>query len=156
MEAQRYTNRGSRIGYAVALLGAAAFVVGCFLPFFHVDTGFGIQRYSLWSGTIREGFLGQVGRPLSLFGGVFLIAVIAILGMRGQGSGSPRTAIAAAVAVWSLSWVGHLLISAREAKEIGYWVVLLSFAVVTAGVIVVALSARAGSRYRNPAAAGDD
>ena len=132
--------RGARlIGYVVVLVGAAAFVVGCFLPYLQYrQPGIGsVSLYRLYSVTLGgEGT--SVGGALVLFAGTATLAWVAVAGLRG-GEDWTRRALAAVVVAWSLTWIGSLLNHSQFGvpRVAGYWILLLSVLVVLVGTILV-------------------
>lgn len=134
--------RGSRsAGYVIVLLGAATFLVGCFLPYWGVSlTSASLSLYRL---IVPQGLgaAGTVGGFLFLFGGVATIALIAMAGIRGYGW--TRLVLAGATVVWSLTWIGMLLAQRsipNAGRGVGWWVLLLGVAVVVIGTIVTWIS----------------
>jgi len=131
-------------GHAVVLLGAAAFVVGCFLPYYDyrpIAAGsMSLYRLTLFSpGDPATNW----GGSLFLFAGVATVAWIAVAGIRGSG-GWTRPALAAVTVAWSLTWFGILLGASGfgTPRVVGYWVLLLSLGVVVIGTILVWVSTR--------------
>jgi hypothetical protein len=143
-------------GPAIILVGAAGFVVACFLPFYefaalprHGDT---ISLYDVnVTGVPRGDLASQLGGFVYLFAGVAIIASIAILILRKQPRRGALPALVAVVAVWALSWFGNLLRSTAFPlpREVGYWAVLLTVGVVTIGTIVSALASRSKAAPRD-------
>jgi hypothetical protein len=81
---------GSRLGYAIVLLGAALFVVACFLPYYGYSIppppGETVSLYqAMTSGPNGGG--SDLGAVLYLFGGVTPIAAAAIIGLDAAGNG---------------------------------------------------------------------
>lgn len=135
--------RAGSTGYVVLLIGAVAFVVGCFLPYYDYDVSpFSVSLYRAMMFN-PGGAEASAGAFLLLFAGVATLAWIAIAGVRGSG-GWTRPTLAAVTIVWSLTWIGILLgASGFGARLVGYWVLLLSVGVVVIGTIMVWVSARA-------------
>ena len=139
----------SLVGPAIVLVGAALFVVACFLPFYefaalprHQAT---ISLYRLnVTGFPSGGFASRVGGFVSLFAGVVIIASIAILLLRRRPWTGTLPALVAAVAVWSLWWFGALLRSTTfpSSRKVAYWAVLLTVGLVTVGTVVSVLASR--------------
>ena len=132
--------RGARsTGYLVVLVGALAFVVGCFLPYFdYRQSAVGsVSLYRLYTNSIG-GQKTIVGGALVLFAGVATLAWVAIAGLRGSENWT-RRALAAVVVAWSLTWIGALLTHAQFGVDrlAGYWVLLLSVLLVLIGTILV-------------------
>jgi hypothetical protein len=146
--------RGSRIGYLVILLGAAIFVASLFIPYYGFELGQRtISLYEqLSTDPSDDGFL--LGMLLYMFAGVATAASIAILGLA-RTEPQPRvpTMLTAAVAAWSLPWIGIILAAAQSSAdlsfEVGYWVQTVSIGVVIIGTIVVMASARAKAYERD-------
>jgi hypothetical protein len=150
----------SRVGYAVALLGAALFVVTCFLPYYGFPVGRSVSRYDQLL-VLQDGGL-ELGAILFLFGGVATVLVVAIVGLTRSERPSVRACLAGAVAAWSLTWIGSLLQTAnfRESAigglslEIGFWLQAVSIGVAVIGTILVGLGKRSDvkdshDRYAN-------
>jgi hypothetical protein len=157
-EADRVANGHStrprgRLGYLVVLAGAAGFVASCFLPYY----GLTIPPDGSRTVSIYEQFVSlgpndgglDVGALLFLFGGVASVAVVAVMGVTRRGLRPGAASLAAAVAAWSLTWIGLMI---REVTfrgglslEWGFWVQAVSVAVVIIGTIVVVATARAGA-----------
>ena len=158
--------RGSRpVGYVIVLVGAVAFVVGCFLPFWDVPSGMRSLNNgpSYFRFVVVEGaeVATSVGGCMLLFGGPAALAWIAIAGI--NGSRWTRPALAAATVVWSLTWIGVLLGVSRFGDRIvdrgvGWWVLLLGVGVVVIGTIVIWIGGRRaeGVSPAVPAGGGTD
>jgi hypothetical protein len=139
--------RGSRsVGYGIVLLGAVAFVVGCFLPYWEV-TGLKVSlsffRIVVIPPYDRGDLAAGVGGFLYLFGGVATLGWVAIAGLRG--SRWTRPTLAAVTVAWSLTWIGSLLgpqLTVDVPKLVGWWVLLLGVVVVVIGTIVIWVSDR--------------
>jgi hypothetical protein len=138
--------RGSRVGFLIVLLGAALFVASCFIPYYGFE-GPAQRTFSLYEQqTAFDG--GSLGRLLYLFAGVAIAASLAILGVaRSEPQSRVPTMLTAAVAAWSLPWIGVMLSAAQTSVgisfEVGYWVQAVSIGVVIIGTIVVMATARA-------------
>jgi hypothetical protein len=112
--------------------------------------GLGQRTFSLYrqltTNPSDDGF--PFGVLLYMFAGVATAASIAILGVA-RSKPQPRvpTMLTAAVAAWSLPWIGFMLFAAQTSVglsfEVGYWVQAVSIGVVITGTIVVMASARA-------------
>jgi hypothetical protein len=141
----RQTTRGpgSRLGYAIVLLGAALFVVACFLPYY----GYSIppppgETVSLYQAMTSgpDGGGSDLGAVLYLFGGVTPIAAAAIIGL---GRGGRRTGLPlvllGAIAAWSLTWIGALvrLGTFGTSLDIGFWLQVVSIGVAIIGTVLV-------------------
>jgi hypothetical protein len=144
-EVHRTRTRGSNLGYAVVLLGAALFVTSCFLPY----NGFvvlGEHAMSLYQQMTlgANGSTFNLGALLYLFGGVALVAVVATLGLvRGKGRTGLPLLLVGAVAAWSLSWIGVLLrLSIFASWEVGFWLQAVSIGVAVIGTILVGVGKR--------------
>ena len=83
------------------------------------------------------------GGILYLFSGAVLVGALSIVGLR---PGKPRwiaVALCAAVATWSLIWVGVLLSAAgADSLQFGYWVILAGIVIAVGGTALVIWSAR--------------
>jgi hypothetical protein len=138
----------SASGYVIVLLGVAGFVVGCFLPY--VSGGFlpAERTLSLFrlNWVLAEGAFEQVGALLNLFAGAATVGIIAIWGISRRRARTPRAALVAGVAVWTLTMIGVLINEAEFPNEVGYWVLLASLGVAIIGTVVVLVSARADAR----------
>jgi hypothetical protein len=139
--------RGPRVGYLVVLLGAALFVASCFVPYYGFE-GPAQRTFSLYEQQTSGVFDGgSIGRLLYLFAGVAIATSIAVVGIA-RSEPQPRvpTMLTAAVAAWSLPWIGVMLSVAQTtlglSLEVGYWVQAVSIGVVIIGTIVVMASAR--------------
>jgi len=141
------------VGYAIVLVGVAAFVLSCFLPYTTFDalvpadssSSPTFSYYRLVTTTPDGGTLQYVGGLLFLFGGAATVAWVSLAGIRHGHHERRRTpAILVAVTVaWSLSWIGLLVqASGFYGDEVGFWSMLLSAGVVIVGTIVVWVSAR--------------
>lgn len=135
--------RPSVVGYLVALVGTAGWVVGCFLPLYHVpeldDVGITLYRQ------ISFGSFGiRVGGILYLFGGISVIGVISILGLLRVRSWT-GVLLAGAVTTWFLVSIGALIsigsslggFNRGASLGIGYWCCWTSIAVVVTGTVLV-------------------
>ena len=117
--------RGEAKGYVVVLLGALAFVVGCFLPYYDYPPS-GIESVSLYRlYTFGLGAPGiSVGGVLVLFAGLATLVWVALAGVRGSGNWTRPTLVAVSIA-WSLTWIGTLLNASRfgtpESWATGCW-----------------------------------
>ena len=89
----------------------------------------------------RVRLAGVLGGLLSLFGGVAVISIISVLALRGAPPRWFQGALAIAVVVWSLPWIGWLLMLwAPRFLDIGYWSVVASIAVVAVGTALAAMN----------------
>jgi len=126
------------VGYLIVLVGVAAFVLSCFLPYTQFFDQVSISYYRLATAS-RGGTFEYVGGLLLLFGGTATVAWVALAGLRhGQHERRQTPSILLAVTVaWSLSWIGVLLsLSGLFEHEVGYWSMLVSVGVVIVGSVV--------------------
>jgi hypothetical protein len=136
----------SRPAYIVVLIGSAAFVASCFVPFYDPGTlRMPLRSVSLFQlmTSFREGDLAMVGGFINLFAGVTIVAWVSIAGLRGL-RWAP-TALLAVSAAWSLTWVGVLLnVSGFAVRSplAGYWLIFVSIGVVATGAIVAWIASR--------------
>ena len=143
--------RAGSTGYVVVLVGAVAFVVSVFLPYYgySAPTPGGQRSLSLVRlYMVREGGLVTgAGWLLHLFAGVAILAGIAIAGIRDERRWTPA-AIAAASGVWSLMWIGTLAGASGILSPhlVGYWFAFLSIGVVVVGTVLVWARARSEGR----------
>jgi len=81
---------------------------------------------------------------VQLFGGVAIIAAMAILLLRKPPQTWALPAMVAAVAVWSVWWFGMLLSASifPSPRQVGYWAMLLTVGLVIVGTIVSLLASR--------------
>ena len=133
-------------GYLVVLVGAAGWVVGCFLPLYHL-AGFDESRITLFRQVSFGSFGTRVGGILYLFGAISAIGVISILGVlrirRWLG-----VLLAGAAIAWSLVSIGVLIsigsslggFNPGASLGIGYWCCWASVIVVVAGTAIVVVS----------------
>lgn len=144
VEAPQRTRKGSRVGYSIALVGAALYVAGCFLPFW----GTGVPT-SLFDDLGRTDSLHSagvvVGESMFLFAGIVVVAVASVLGLRAD---DPRRAwpwLASGVTAWGLTGLGWLL---RYSAGAGFypradpWFMLAGVLIVAAGSVVAAVTSR--------------
>jgi hypothetical protein len=152
----RSTRPRGRLGHLVVLVGAAGFVASCFLPYKGLTIlPDGSRTVSLYEQLVSLGPNdggSDVGALLFLFGGVASVAVIAVMGVSREGLRPSAASMAAAVAVWSLTWIGLMI---REATfgggtslEWGFRVQASSIGVVVIGTIVVVVAHRTSRRLR--------
>jgi hypothetical protein len=141
------TPRTSVAGFLVVLVGATGWVVGCFLPLYHLAR-FDEARITLFR-QVSFGSLGtRVGGVIYLFGAISAIGVISILGVlkirRWIG-----VLLAGAAIAWSLVSIGVLISIAGSLEGfnpgatlgIGYWCCGVSVVVVVAGTVMVLVAA---------------
>ena len=140
------------VGYVIVLVGVAAFILSCFLPF----TPLGQQSFSYYQlVTMGDGTINYVGGLLFLFGGAGTIAWVAFAGLRHGLHERRRTPsiLVAVTVVWSSAWIGALVsVSGDLGYEAGYWSMLVSTGVVVVGTIVVWVSARQATQATDSAA----
>jgi len=149
----------SRQGYVIVLVGAFAFVVSCFLPYFHLADGTYPTSPS-WGSFYRLEVLrpggtafGHLGGFLFLFAGIATIASIALAGLSGARRWTSVALVAVAIA-WSLTWIGTLLNFSQllgPSRGVGYWLQLISVLVVAGGTIRVWSSVRREALQGSPA-----
>jgi hypothetical protein len=138
-------------GYVVALIGVLGFVVSCFLPYAEVigaPGGYSVSLFRLL--TLGDSTLAAVGGFLLPFAGAATIALISFAAlMRSRAWALP--ALAAASIVWSLTSIGLLLgaYGFYSSLNVGYWLIVVSIALVVLGTILVGLSIRAGHGRRS-------
>ena len=142
---ERPATESPSLGYALVLIGALGFVVGCFLPYAEVRRPHSWSLYRLI--TTREAAAAVAGSYLYLFAGAAAIALISVAALR-----KPRAwafpSLASASIVWSLTWIGILLggYGFYTSVNVGYWLMAVSIAVVVLGTILVGSSVR--TRHR--------
>ena len=147
MEQGSAAGTASRPGYVVVLVGSAAFVASCFLPYYDPATlPMPLRSVSLFRlmTSFRESELATIGGFINLFAGVKIVAWVSIAGRRGL-RWAP-TALLAVSAVWSINWIGVLLnVSGFVVRSplVGYRLILVSIGVVVTGAIVVWISSHA-------------
>jgi hypothetical protein len=132
------------VGCLIVLVGVAAFVLSCFVPYTQFFDQVSISYYRLATAS-RGGTLEYVGGLLLMFGGTATVAWVALAGLRhGQHERWRTPSILLAVTVaWSLSWIGVLLsLSGPFEHEVGYWSMLVSVGVVIVGSVVAWVSGR--------------
>jgi hypothetical protein len=149
-ESRRTRAGGATLGYGIVLLGAALFVVSCFLPYQGFPVSFPDQTASLYD-LLTIGPGSDLGSLLQLFGGVTPVAVVAIVALAG---GERRAVLPSllvgAVLAWSLTWGGFLLNQGTyrgASLEIGFWLLAVSIGVAVIGTILVT-ARRAGAHER--------
>ena len=150
MDATQPEQPDSRVGPVIVLVGAAGFVVACFLPFYEAIVALPRDEattslYRLYvTGFPGGGFGSQAGGFASLFAGVTIVASIAILLLRKRSQRWALPALVAVVAAWSLYWFGTLLRLAAvlSPRYLGYWAVLLTVGLVIVGTLVSVVASR--------------
>jgi hypothetical protein len=162
--AEDRSSRPSVTGYVVVLLGVACWVVSSFLPLYESDLGEAVSRTTLVQQSTAFGPLGSdLGGLLYLFGGIAVIGVISILGVRG--SGPWPAVLAGAVATWALPSIGVLINIDSSVRQIAtdgsvtlgvaYWSCWVSVGIVVAGAASVVVSARRAEARSSRAEAPD-
>lgn len=145
VETPQQTRKGSRVGYSIALVGAALYAAGCFLPFW--GTG---APWSIFDDLVRTDLpfhsVGAVvGGSMFLFAGVVVVAVTCVLGLRID---DPRRAwpwLASAVTAWGLTLLGWFLRYSDAAgfhPRAGPGFMLAGVLVVAAGSVAAAVTSR--------------
>ena len=128
-------------GYALVLVGALVFVVGAFLPYYGISftssdtTG----TSSLWQAIVeaRRTALGRAGGFLYLFGGIAIVASLAVSEIQ-RPTGRMRPVLAAAVGVWAAAWVGSLTTDGFPGgHKLGFWVIVIGVGIVLVGTLKV-------------------
>lgn len=153
------------VGYGIVLIGIAAFVLSCFLPYTSFQAVVGADSsssptfsyYRLVTTTPSGGTLQYVGGLLFLFGGAATVAWVALAGLRHGHHERRRTpSILVAVTVaWSLSWIGLLVnASGFYGDGVGFWSMLVSAGVVIVGTIVAWVLGRHATQEAADSAAG--
>lgn len=150
------TDRGAtvRISYLVVLLGTAAYVVSCFLPYYAVGLGGRDQTVSMYDQLQfgSEEWTLDLGTFLFLFGALAVLAAIAIAGLIGRGHPLWNPALLAVVALaWSLTSFGMILRSTALLEStlpsglslaVGFWVQAVGVLVVVLGTMALLVTAR--------------
>lgn len=132
----------NRLGLLSVLVAAAVFLVSLFLPF----AGGAAGSSSIFSSFSASPIPDRLGDFLYLFGGVAIIALVALKGLTREGSRSwaPK-AIPIVVAAWSLPWIGFVDNATGRSVHAfhpGSWVLSGSLLTAIAGAIGAAFSAR--------------
>jgi hypothetical protein len=151
VEDRRTRAPGSRLGYAIVLLGAALFVASCFLPYVGY-TGLSIPGTKTTTSLYQQLTLGPNGGSsdlsslLYLFGGVAPVAAVAVVALvRGERRSVLPALLVGAVVACSLTWIGALLRLGTflgASLEIGFWLQAVSIGVAIIGTILVAARRR--------------
>ena len=154
-ETHRSHRRGSTLGYAIVLLGAALFVTGCFLPYEGFITP-ASRTASLYERLISgpSGGGSDLGAFLYLFGGVAIVAAVALVTLvRGEWRTGLPSFLMGAVAAWSLTWIGTLITIGTftgVSLEVGFWLQALGIGVAIIGAILVAARRRGAHERGSP------
>jgi hypothetical protein len=143
------TNRASVAGYLIVLVGAAGWVVGCFLPLYGVQE-LGDRTITLYGQISFGSIWTDIGGALYLFGGISAIFVISILGVLRMMRTGTRFLLVGAVVAWSFVSIGVLISLAASfggfntdvTLEVGYWCCWASVIVVIVGTVVVLTAER--------------
>jgi hypothetical protein len=148
-ELHRRRARRSSLGYSMVVLGAALFVITCFLPYYAV--GAGGRTISLFQLLTQEplGANSYLGAPLYLFGGVAPVATVAVVALvRGERGPVLLSVLVGAVIAWSLTWIGVLVNTGTSSidvsLDIGFWLQAASIGVAVIGTILVGFGKRSG------------
>lgn len=153
-EGDRPRARWARVGFWIVLLGAALFVISCFLPFNGFSLGPGARTVSLYQ-QVGQGLNGgwNPGGVMFLFGGVAAVVVVAVFGLtrRKRWTGLPWLLVGA-VSAWSLTWTGFLIYTGtigldNLSLEIGFWLQAASIGVAIIGTILAVKDSH--DRYAN-------
>jgi hypothetical protein len=136
-------------GYGIALVGALAFGIGCFLPYVTLRQAFEPSLYKMQ--TMRHSGVGWIGAFLMLSTGVVAVAVISSFGIR-RPQVWTAVALVAVAALWVIESIGFALGASGlwPTKAVGYWVVLAAVGVVAAGAIMVGISVLRGGVPERP------
>ena len=152
MEATRPARKGYRIGYSIALAGAALYLAGCFLPFYGVGAQTSIFDDLVHPDNYSRSARAAVSGSMFLFAGMVVVTVTCIRGLRAD---DPRRAwpwLASAVTAWGLTCLGWFLRYAASAvgPRAGFWCILAGVLVVAAGTVVAAVMSRTKTRIVDP------
>jgi hypothetical protein len=151
--------RGARVAYLVVLLGSAAFVVSCFLPFYEIGLGGKNETVSAWE-QLQVGsddWTLDLSTLLILFGAVAVLAAIAITGLAGRGHRLWNPALLAVVVLaWFLTSFGTLLrvatlrqtpLADGMSLEVGFWLQAVGVLVVVVGTVALLVTARRAAMH---------
>jgi hypothetical protein len=155
--------RGHRAANVVVLLGAALFVVSCFLPYYEIDApdelAGGVSLYDQLHFPGSEAWTLDLGTVLFLFGAVAVVVAFAIVGVRRSGYRiwTPGM-LGVAVLAWGATWFGTLLrqmsllrsVIPESSLAVGFWSQATSILVVALGTIAALVTARRGAQERLP------
>ena len=132
--------RPPRLGPVLVLVGIAVFIVGCFLPYYHLAlVSPGDDTATLFDLIVaqRHALLAEVGGLLYLFGGAAVVVGSAVAMIR-CGCSWSRPALFAAVGAWTAQWVGSLTTDAIPGgRGAGLWVTALDVALVLGATLKV-------------------
>lgn len=157
--------RGPRIAYLVVLLGAAASVVSCFLPYYEVGLGGRSEGVTMFEQLQvgSDAWTLDLSTLLILFGASAVLATIAVTGLAGRGHPLWNPALLAVVALaWSLTSFGTLLRASALRRStlphglslaVGFWIQAVGVLVVVLGTLALLVAARrAATREPLPSA----
>jgi hypothetical protein len=156
--------RGHRAANVVVLLGAAAFVVSCFLPYYEIGPAPGglageMSLYDQLHFPGSEGWVLELGTFLFLFGAMAVVIALAIVGVTRSGYRVWTPAmLGVAVLAWASTWFGVLLrqvsllrsLIQEMSLAIGFWLQAVSILVVVLGTVAALVTARRGAHERSP------
>jgi hypothetical protein len=132
-------------GYGIVLVGALAFVVGCFLPYVAAGEFPVVGTPSIWWLNTEQRSAAEVfGASVNLFPGPAALIWISLVAIRAQRAWTAPALIAATI-VWSLARIGGLVFSYRiydGAMGSGYWLMWGSVGVIISGTVMVVMSSR--------------
>ena len=135
-----------KAGSCVVLIGLLAFGIGCFIPavqFVGLDGAHKLSFYRLlFSST--GGTVSNVATFLIAFSGALVVAMASVIGTLRRCRPWVPPVLAATVTIWSLTWIGLLLIDQYKHLA-GYWLIVGSLAVGVAGAVMAVGSRRGRS-----------
>ena len=140
------TRDSSQLRYLTVLLGAAVFLVTLFLPFARE----GSESRSILASWSASPIPGRLAGYLYLFGGITVVAIVAIAGLTQERARRwTRDAIAIVATAWSFPWLGRI-VNFRGTSfhlEVGYWLLIASLLLIISGSAGVTVTdRRRGSR----------
>lgn len=151
------TPRGHRVANVIVLLGAALFVVSCFLPYYEAPAPGGmLGGVSLYDQLQlgSDGWVFDLGTLLFLFGAVAVVMAMAIVGVTRSGYRiwTPGM-LGVAVLAWASTWFGVLLrqtsllesVIPETSLAVGFWLQAVSILVVILGTVAGLITARRGA-----------